>query len=58
MTVPYIVETAADGDSDLSYKELLQLTSTEASTDVVTSQGDESFHSTHLLPPPLSPHLQ
>ena len=37
VTVPYIVETA-DGDSDLSYEELLQLSSA-APTGVITSQG-------------------
>jgi len=45
VTVPYIVETADAGDSaddDLSYKELLQLSSAAAATaGLVTGQGIE-----------------
>ena len=41
MTVPYIVETA-DGDSDLSYDELLQLASA-AATGVIMSRGNARF---------------
>ena len=37
VTVPYILETA-DGDSDLSYEQLLQLTSS-ASTGVIAGRG-------------------
>lgn len=47
VTVPYIVETLHEGVSDLSYGELLQLTSAAAATSVVTTRGNVHTCSTH-----------